>query len=138
MRPCSTRITCSRNESATRLIRRPAAPDGAGLAPQLTFADTRRPDFITPRLIAGHPEPARSTNRRWPRVGRQEPPARPGVPIEFAVYVLPNAKAVRLIESGPLIALIHKWTQRTCFNAQEEIYDASMDELQQVASVIPD
>jgi thymidylate synthase ThyX len=41
------------------------------------------------------------------------------------------------VESGSLLALVHKWTQRTCFNAQEEIYLASMDELEQVRSVHP-
>ena len=50
-----------------------------------------------------------------------------GVPLEFALYVLPNAKTLRLVESGQFIALLHKWTLRTCFNAQEEIYLASMD-----------
>jgi thymidylate synthase ThyX len=59
------------------------------------------------------------------------------VPVEFAAYVLPNALAVRMIETGPLIALVHKWTQRTCFNAQEEIYDASMDEVEQVRAKHP-
>jgi len=44
----------------------------------------------------------------------------------FSVWA-PNAKAVRFHESGALISLLHKWTMRTCFNAQEEIYDASMD-----------
>ena len=35
------------------------------------------------------------------------------------------------------IALQHKWTLRTCFNAQEEIYLASMDEIAQVRDVHP-
>ena len=52
-----------------------------------------------------------------------------GVPLEFALYVLPNAKTLRFVESGSLLALLHKWTLRTCFNAQEEIYLASMDEI---------
>ena len=33
-----------------------------------------------------------------------------GVPLEFAMYVLPNAKALRMVESGSLLALVHKWT----------------------------
>jgi len=60
-----------------------------------------------------------------------------GVPLEFALYVLPNAKTLRFVESGSLLALLHKWTLRTCFNAQEEIYLASMDELEQVRSAHP-
>ena len=55
-----------------------------------------------------------------------------GVPREFALYLLPNAKAIRLVESGSLLHLLHKWTMRTCFNAQEEIYQASMEEVAQV------
>ena len=58
-----------------------------------------------------------------------------GVPLEFALYVLPNAKTLRFVESGSLLALLHKWTLRTCFNAQEEIYLASMDEIEQVRAV---
>ena len=60
-----------------------------------------------------------------------------GVPLEHALYILPNAKALRLVESGSFLALQHKWTLRTCFNAQEEIYLASMDEIAQVQAVHP-
>src|SRR6266478_957655 len=61
-----------------------------------------------------------------------------GVPPEIALYLLPNAKSIRLYESGSLLHLIHKWTMRTCFNAQEEIYQASMDELAQLREVHPE
>ena len=60
-----------------------------------------------------------------------------GVPLEFALYVLPNAKTLRFVESGSLLALLHKWTMRTCFNAQEEIFLASMDEIAQVSAAHP-
>ena len=59
------------------------------------------------------------------------------MPREFALYLLPNAKAIRLVESGSLLHLLHKWTMRTCFNAQEEIYEASMEEVAQVREVLP-
>ena len=59
------------------------------------------------------------------------------LPVMESVCVLPNAKTLRFIESGSLLALLHKWTLRTCFNAQEEIYLASMDEIEQVAAVHP-
>jgi thymidylate synthase ThyX len=60
-----------------------------------------------------------------------------GVPLEHALYLLPNAKTLRFVESGSLLALLHKWTLRTCFNAQEEIYLASMDEIEQVRTLHP-
>jgi flavin-dependent thymidylate synthase len=106
--------------------------------PLLTLADTRVPDYVTPRLIAGNPAAAAeyeaAMGRAWTAKNRL---LALGVPLEFALYVLPNAKAVRLVESGQLIALVHKWTMRTCFNAQEEIYQASLDEIAQVQAVHP-
>ena len=61
-----------------------------------------------------------------------------GVAPELALYVLPNALAVRFEESGSLLHLLHKWTMRTCLNAQREIYEASMDEVEQVRAVHPE
>jgi thymidylate synthase ThyX len=60
-----------------------------------------------------------------------------GVEPELALYVLPNAVAIRFDESGALLDLIHKWTMRTCLNAQREIWRASMDEVEQVGAVHP-
>ena len=106
--------------------------------PMLTFADTARPDYITPRLIAANPR-ARAVydeamREAWDAKNRL---LALGVPLEFALYVLPNAKTLRFVESGSLLSLLHKWTLRTCFNAQEEIYLASMDEIEQVRAVHP-
>jgi thymidylate synthase ThyX len=60
-----------------------------------------------------------------------------GAAPEHALYVLPNALAVRFEESGSLLHLLHKWTLRTCLNAQREIYEASMEEVAQVRAVHP-
>jgi thymidylate synthase ThyX len=106
--------------------------------PLMTFADTVSPDYITPRLIASNPR-ARAIydcamRDAWTAKNRL---LELGVPLEFALYVLPNAKTLRFVESGSLLALLHKWTLRTCFNAQEEIFLASMDEIDQVRSAHP-
>jgi thymidylate synthase ThyX len=106
--------------------------------PLMTFADTARPDYITPRLIAANPRAREvydeAMRDAWTAKNRL---LALGVPLEFALYVLPNAKTLRFVESGSLLALLHKWTLRTCFNAQEEIYLASMDEVEQVRAVHP-
>ena len=106
--------------------------------PLMTFADTSKPDYITPRLIAANPRAKavydEAMRESWDAKNRL---LALGVPIEFALYVLPNAKTLRFVESGSLLALLHKWTLRTCFNAQEEIYLASMDEIAQVRSAHP-
>jgi thymidylate synthase ThyX len=110
-----------------------------GSRPLLVLTDTREPDFITPMLIRGNPR-AREVYERamadaWTAKNQL---LHLGVPREFALYLLPNAKAIRLVESGSLLHLLHKWTMRTCFNAQEEIYQASMEELAQVRDVLPE
>jgi thymidylate synthase ThyX len=106
--------------------------------PLLTFTQTTAPDYVTPRLIMANPRARAVFDQAMQSAWRAKNRLLDlGVPIEFAMYVLPNATALRLIESGPLIALLHKWTLRTCFNAQEEIYLASMDELAQVGERYP-
>jgi len=56
---------------------------------------------------------------------------------EFAMYLLPNAVAVRFTESGDLLNLRHKYAMRLCYNAQEEIWCASLDEVDQICKVNP-
>ena len=106
--------------------------------PLMTFSDTIRPDYITPRLIASNARAKavydEAMSDAWAAKNRL---LELGVPLEFALYVLPNAKTLRFIESGSLLALLHKWTLRTCFNAQEEIYLASMDEIEAVRALHP-
>ena len=109
-----------------------------GSRPLLTLADTREPDYVTPMLLHNNPRAMevyeRAMQDAWN--AKNELLDR-GVPAEIALYVLPNAKAIRLIESGSLLHLLHKWTMRTCFNAQEEIYQASLDEVAQLREVHP-
>ena len=106
--------------------------------PLMSHVDTSAPDYVTPRLIAANPVAQaayqRAMRAAWDAKNRL---LELDVPLEFAMYVLPNAKALRMVESGPLIALVHKWLMRTCFNAQEEIYLASMDELEALRQVHP-
>jgi thymidylate synthase ThyX len=92
-----------------------------------------RPDAIVPELIA------RNTHARavfdaclgatWQVIDELRDR---GVPAEHALYLLPNAFPIRFEESGDLLHLHHKWTQRLCYLAQEEIWRCSLDELIQV------
>lgn len=96
------------------------------------------PDFVTPALI-GLDAKARalfmaSMERAF--AGRARLKAL-GVAEEFAEYVLPNAVAIRFTESADLLALHHKLVSRLCYNAQEEIFAASLDEAQQIAQADP-
>jgi flavin-dependent thymidylate synthase len=110
-----------------------------GSRPLLTLADTRSPDYITPALIRENPRAMeiyqQSMEEAW--TAKNELLDR-GVPHEFALYLLPNAKSIRLVETGALLHLLHKWTMRTCFNAQEEIYQSSIEEVEQVRKLFPE
>lgn len=110
-----------------------------GSRPLLTLSDTRKPDYITPMLIRDHRRAREiyetAMSEAW--AAKNELLDR-GVPAEIALYLLPNAKAIRLVESGSLLHLLHKWTMRTCFNAQEEIYQASVEEIEQLRAVFPE
>jgi len=109
-----------------------------GSRPLLTLADTREPDYIIPQLIANNPRAReiydRAMRDAW--TAKNELLDR-GVSPEIGLYLVPNAKSIRLYESGSLLHLTHKWTMRTCFNAQEEIYKASLDEVAQLREVHP-
>jgi thymidylate synthase ThyX len=106
--------------------------------PLMTLTDTVRPDYVIPPLVARNPRALEvygaAMDRAWAAKNRLR---EMGVPLEAALYLLPNGTALRFHETGSLLYLAHKWVMRTCFNAQEEIYRASMDELEQVRAVHP-
>ena len=139
-RSCAFTTFAKKNQSHGR----PARTSGItrmvpGSRPLLTLTDTRSPDYIAPMLIRENGRALeiyqQAMEAAW--TAKNELLDR-GVPREFALYLLPNAKAIRLVESGSLLHLLHKWTMRTCFNAQEEIYEASMDEVRQVRAAFPE
>ncbi len=110
-----------------------------GSRPLLSRHDTSEPDVVVPALIAENPVAKsrfdETVGSLWDAknelVGR-------GVDVRLAQYLLPNATTIRFQESGSLLGLLHKWTMRTCLNAQREIYEASMEEVEQVRKVHPE
>ena len=110
-----------------------------GSRPLLSRSVPARVDVIEPELIredpACHALFTEAVEGAWDARARLL--AR-GVSPELALYVLPNALAIRFEESGALLDLLHKWTMRTCLNAQREIWQASMDEVEEVRAVHPE
>jgi thymidylate synthase ThyX len=94
---------------------------------------TGETDFATPGLIRR--DPAIATRYRevmeksWEGIRRLR---ELGAPDEFSLYLLPNAVNVRFTESADLLNLRHKHTMRLCYNAQEEIWQASWEEALQI------
>jgi flavin-dependent thymidylate synthase len=98
------------------------------------------PDYVTPRIFE-HERAAKARERydaemqqTWDDIAWL---AERGVSPEAWQYLLPNAVSVRFTESGSLLDQHHKWTTRLCYNAQEEIWYATLDEVDQVAEHAP-
>ena len=70
-----------------------------GSRPLLTLADTRDPDYITPALLTQNPRAKelydRAMHDAW---SAKNDLLDRGVPLEIALYLLPNAKSIRLVE----------------------------------------
>jgi thymidylate synthase ThyX len=109
-----------------------------GSRPCLTAYLTSEPDYIIPEIIK-HDEKSlklfkHAMNLSWEGIAELK---KLGVPDEFSAYLLPNAVSIRFTESADLMSLWHKCAMRLCFNAQEEIWKAAVDEATQVRSVNP-
>ncbi len=106
--------------------------------PYLSAYVTDDPDVIVPPLIASNPAAKRifdeATERAWN--GARRVFALTGS-LEVAAYLLPNSTAIRFTESADLLGLRHKLAMRLCYNAQEEIWQASVDEAEQVRAAEP-
>ena len=109
-----------------------------GSRPALPGYLSDEPDYIVPMLVPDVPEAERlyrqTMEETWEAInalrGR-------GVSDEYAAYLLPNAVAIRFTESADLLNLHHKFAMRLCYNAQEEIWRASLDEALQIREVNP-
>lgn len=109
-----------------------------GSRPALTAHVTGDPDYVVPRLVKEDPAVLavyqESMERTWEDVVAVE---KAGAPREYAEYLLPNAVSIRFTESADLLNLWHKHSMRLCYNAQEEIWQASVDEAAAVREVNP-
>ncbi|MFI5165292.1 MAG: FAD-dependent thymidylate synthase [Thermoanaerobaculales bacterium] len=108
--------------------------------PLLAAVVNDEPDVVVPRLIGCAGAEIRAIfdaaiARSWDGATAVR---RAGGSTEAAAYLLPNALAIRFIESSDLLNLHHKLKMRLCYNAQEEIWQASLDEALQIAAREPE
>lgn len=97
-------------------------------------------DFITPKLLE-HPlaQAAKTVYETEMKRNAEDVEflATRKVSPELWQYLLPNAVPVRYTDTASLRDHHHKWTTRLCYNAQEEIWSAALDEVKQVAERYP-
>ncbi|MCX7018551.1 MAG: FAD-dependent thymidylate synthase [Candidatus Sumerlaeota bacterium] len=109
-----------------------------GSRPILMRHYTGQPDCVTPAIMLKDDAIKRryddSMSATWETINKL---LAIGESPEDAAYLLPNAVSVRFTESGDLLNLHHKMAMRLCFNAQEEIWRASIEEALAIARVNP-
>lgn len=111
-----------------------------GTRPQLTrLLSSATLDVHTPDIIAGDAGARALYDAAiaglWSAIAQLR---KQGVPDEAVCYLLPNATNITFHQSGDLLSFIHKWRLRLCFNAQKEIFDASLEELRQAQATHPE
>lgn len=110
-----------------------------GARPVLWSHYAGRPDYIVPAIIGASSRVSERYRELMVRLFTLiEDFLQAGGSSEEAVYMLPNAFPVRFYESGDLLNLHHKWKARLCYNAQEEIFHASVAELLQIGERHPE
>jgi hypothetical protein len=99
---------------------------------------TDRPNYITPELVKQDDqvlaEYQETMQKTWDAMNELRVL---GVQEECVQYLLPNAVSIRFTESGDLLNLRHKYAMRLCYNAQEEIWRSSVDEVRQISEIHP-
>lgn len=109
-----------------------------GSRPLLGLHLGSEPDYITPRLLLEDAECLeiyqQCMQKTWQAITQL---LNHQGSLESVSYLLPNAVSIRFTESGDLLNLHHKLKARLCYNAQEEIWQASYDEMLQIQAVHP-
>lgn len=110
-----------------------------GATPTIEALYDGTPDYITPLVIRENPDIKAFYDRTMFEIfANVETAVKRGVPKEYALLLLPNALSVRLVESGDLFDWLHRWKQRLCYLAQEEICFISIEQVEQVGKVLPE
>ncbi|HUI30493.1 MAG TPA: FAD-dependent thymidylate synthase [Candidatus Acidoferrales bacterium] len=106
--------------------------------PVITEHMSDEPDYILPKLVqmeeAAEKLYRRTMDMTWEAINKL---LSMNVGKEYAAYLLPNSFPIRFTESADLLNLHHKVEMRLCYNAQEEIWKASLDEVEQIKAVHP-
>lgn len=110
-----------------------------GVSAPLAQSYTGVPDYITPMIIKEDPELCAKYDEVMQKIyDGVEAAIASGIPKDVAITLLPNAHAIRVVETGDLFDWAHRWKQRLCLLAQEEIFFVSVDQVQAAIAEFPD
>ncbi|MDP3994767.1 MAG: FAD-dependent thymidylate synthase [bacterium] len=129
----ATRLSHTADSQRQRQRRTP------GATPSIEALYDGRIDYSTPLVIRDNPALKDCYDEIMCKIYENiERAISAGISKEYALLLLPNAHNVRVVESGDLFDWIHRWKQRLCYLAQEEIFFISVEQVQQVLKELPD
>lgn len=129
----ATRLSHTANSQRQRHRRTP------GATPSIETIYDGTADYSTPLVIRKNPQLLELYNEIIVEVyNNVERVIQAGIPKEDALLLLPNAQNVRVVESGDLFDWVHRWKQRLCYLAQEEIFFISVEQVKQLGSIFPE
>jgi thymidylate synthase ThyX len=109
-----------------------------GSTPSIEEIYSQEPDYLAPLVIRENPQLYATYQEIVETMyGNVERALNEGIPREWALLLLPNCQVVRVVESGDLFDWYHRWRQRLCFLAQEEIFFISVDQVEELKKVLP-
>ncbi|MBI3887829.1 FAD-dependent thymidylate synthase [Candidatus Microgenomates bacterium] len=110
-----------------------------GSAPMLERIYSGKADYMTPPIVMEHPQAKEFYDKTmaelFTKVNRC---LDAGIPKELVVRLLPNAYTLRLSENGDLLNWIHRFKQRACFRAQQEIGYVTYDQMTMLLEDLPE
>ncbi len=110
-----------------------------GATPPIEATYDGTPDYITPLIIRENPGLKQLYDAKMEVIYSNVAEAlNIGIPAEYALLLLPNANTLRVVESGDLFDWLHRWKQRLCYLAQEEIFFISVEQVEQVGELLPE
>jgi thymidylate synthase ThyX len=87
-------------------------------------------DYYTPMIIKGNPELKSLYDKKMVAIfGNVNRALDAGIPKKYAHLLLPNGLVLHIFESGSLLYFSHRWKQRSCWKAQEEIFYVTLDQM---------
>lgn len=110
-----------------------------GATPSIEAIYNHTPDYSTPLVIRENQQLREFYDKIMiAEYDNVERAIQAGIPKEYALLLLPNAQNVRVVETGDLFDWVHRWKQRLCFLAQEEIFFISVEQVQQLSDTFPE
>lgn len=109
-----------------------------GATPSIEVLYDGSPDYLIPLVIEENSDLKSFYGEIMAKIFHNvEKAIKIGMPKEYALLLLPNALTVRVVESGDLFDWLHRWKQRLCYLAQEEIFFISVEQVEQLAKALP-